>query len=63
MACSLGGERGFSTISHPVRLPDASRQAPIGYAVAVSKPDDFSFRKSQSVSCCFFSFRKVEGEW
>ena len=35
IACPLGGERGFSAVCQPVRLRDASRRAPIGYAVAV----------------------------
>jgi len=35
IAGSLRGERGFSAVCHPVRLPDASRRAPVGYVVAV----------------------------
>jgi hypothetical protein len=51
----------------PVRLTDAARRAPIGNAVAVRKSDDFSFRKYQSVSCCFSRSerlgRMASSEW
>jgi hypothetical protein len=35
IAGSLGGERGFSAVWRPVRLPDVSQRAPISYAAAV----------------------------